>query len=137
MAEVIFNEIPDYQKGSVCFFGETDEVGSLFRTGKIVSEILNEWNTSVAVFSLTGRGDALQSTIDNRSAVARLYMVNQRNPDPQVILRKARGMVNRKFVRVVVIEGLPINPETVEAWAGYFRAWKDTAMAVIGVVDDD
>ena len=61
----------------------------------------------MAFFSLTGSCDALKARVKNSSTTARLYTVDQKNPDINVILRKAQGMVNRRFVRAVAIEGLP------------------------------
>lgn len=106
MAEII-NHIPGYENGTVRYLNGIDEVNALFLIAQMASGILNDYNTNVAVFSLTSRSSALQELVNNTSAVARLFTVNQRNPNLQVILRKARGMVNRKFVRVIFIEGLP------------------------------
>ena len=136
MEEAIINQIPSYEKGKVQYVSATDEVSALFLSAQIVSDLLNKWSTSVAFFSLSCRGEALRGMVKNGSATAKLYTVDQKNPDPQVILRKARGMVNRKFVRAIVIEGVPINPETVTRWSKLFEGWKDTTMVVIGEADD-
>ncbi|MBR4226377.1 MAG: hypothetical protein IKR86_06355 [Candidatus Methanomethylophilaceae archaeon] len=104
MAE-IFLENPDYQNGWISFFGYDDADAVLPRAAEIVSDFLNKWNTNVVFISLTGRSEALKALVKNESRVARLYTVDQKNPDPDVILRKARGMVNRRFVRAIVLEG--------------------------------
>ena len=122
MAKEILNQIPGFEIGAVEHIRTTDEVASLFYAAQEISELLNDWNTNVAFFSLTGRSEALKGLVDNRSVVARLYTVDQKNPDLQVILRKARGMVNRRFVRAIVIEGVPgtLDAETLrqlENWA--------------------
>ena len=135
MAE-IFLENPDYQNGWISFFGYDDADAVLPRAAEIVSEFLNKWNTNVVFISLTGRCDALEALVMNESRVARLYTVDQKNPDPDVILRKARGMVNRRFVRAIVVEGVPINPENLDEWRGRFRHWTRTHQVVIGVMDD-
>lgn len=49
---------------------------------------------------------AAVKAVDNKSSVARLYTIIQKNHDLNVILRKAQGMVNCKFVRAIVIEAL-------------------------------
>jgi tRNA(Ile)-lysidine synthase TilS/MesJ len=104
MAEII-NQIPGFEKGRVqCVFA-TDEEGALLLSAQMVSDLLNKWSTNVAFFSLTGRADALEGMVQNESKVARLYTVNQKNPELRVIINKAQGMVNRKFVRTVIIEG--------------------------------
>ena len=135
MAE-IFLENPDYQNGWISFFGYDDADAVLTRAAEIVSEFLNTWNTNVVFISLTGRSEALKALVKNESKVARLYTVDQKNPDPNVILRKARGMVNRRFVRAVVLEGVLFNPESIDDWRGRFRHWTRTHQVVIGVMDD-
>ena len=135
MAE-IYLENPDYQNGWISFIGYDDLDAVLSRAAEIVSEFLNKWNTNVVFISLTGRSEALKALVKNESKVARLYTVDQKNPDPNVILRKARGMVNRRFVRAIVLEGVPINPENIDEWRGRFRHWTRTHQVVIGVMDD-
>ncbi len=135
MAE-IYLENPDYQNGWISFIGYDDLDAVLSRAAEIVSEFLNKWNTNVVFISLTGRSEALKALVKNESKVARLYTVDQKNPDPNVILRKARGMVNRHFVRAIVLEGVPFNPESIDDWRGRFRHWTRTHQVVIGVMDD-
>lgn len=136
MAE-IFTFNPDYENGHQHFFGLQNDDDVLAKSAEIVSELLNKWNTSVAFISLTCRGEALRALVNNESAVAKLFTVDQKNQTPSVILRKARGMVNRQFVRAIVIEGVPINPQSVDLWWDSFRGWKTTHEIIIGVVDDD
>ena len=93
MAEII-NHIPGYENGTVWYLEGMDEVNALLLIAQMAQGVLNDYNTNVAVFSLTSRGSALQELVNNKSAVAKLYTVNQKNPNLQVILRKARGMVN-------------------------------------------
>ena len=121
MAEII-NQIPGHEIGAVEQFLTDDEVYTLFMAAQEVSELLNQWNTNVAFFSLSSRSEGLKALVDNKSSIARLYTVNQKNPDLNVILRKAQGMVNRKFVRAIVIEGLPGKVDAMvqrrlEGWA--------------------
>ena len=123
MAEkYILNQIPGFEIGAVEHIRATDEVQTLFLVAQEVSELLNQWNTNVGAILLSGRSEGLNLLVENKSAVARLYTVNQKNPDLNVILRKAQGMVNRKFVRAIVIEGLPgkltlQDQRHLEAWA--------------------
>ena len=135
MAE-IFLENPDYLNGGLSFIGCDDLDVVLQRAAEIVSEFLNKWNTNVVFISLTGRSEALKAIVKNDSKVARLYTVDQKNPSPAVILRKARGMINRRFVRAVVLEGVAFNSKNIEEWPGYFRHWSKTHQVIIGVMDD-
>ena len=134
MAEKIFNEIPGFEIGSVMRINKTDEVGSLLMASELISEILYEWNTNVAFISLTGRGESLEKMIKGKSRIAKLYAVNQKNQDLQVILRKALGMVHRKFVRAVFIEGYPTDVDI--PWDSLEKTAKAESISItfIGVV---
>ena len=108
MAEkFILNQIPGFEVGAVEHIRNAVDVQTLFLAAQEISELLNQWNTNVAFISLSGRSEGLKLLVENKSAVARLYTINQKDPDLNVILRKAQGMVNRKCVRAIVIEGLP------------------------------
>lgn len=129
MAEkYILNQIPGFEIGAVEHIRTADEIQTLFLAAQEVSELLNQWNTNVAFFSLSGRSEGLKQLVENKSAVARLFTVNQNNPDFNVILRKAQGMVNRKFVRAIVIEGLPgkLDADVQRRLEGWARASKCT-----------
>ena len=104
MAEII-NQIPGFENGRVHRVCAEDTEDALFLSAQMVSDLLNKWNTNVAFFSLTGCADTLEGMVQNESPVARLYTVNQKNPELRIIINKAQGMVNRKFVRAVIIEG--------------------------------
>ena len=105
MAEII-NQIPGFESGRVYSVCAADAEGALFLSAQMVSDLLNKWNTNVAFFSLTSRADTLEGMVQNESIITRLYTVNQKNPELRVIINKAQGMVNRKFVRAVIIEGI-------------------------------
>ena len=129
MAEkYILNQIPGFEIGAVEHIRTADEIQTLFLAAQEVSELLNQWNTNVAFFSLSGRSEGLKHLVENKSAVARLFTVNQKNPDLSLILRKAQGMVNRKFVRALVIEGLPgkLDADVQRRLEGWARANKCT-----------
>ena len=107
MAEQIIYQIPGYENGLVHYVSTTDEVSAIFLAAQIVSDLLNKWNTNVAFVSYTGRCQILIDFVDNKSEVARLHTVNQKNKQLQVLISKTQGMTNRKSVRQFVIEGMP------------------------------
>ena len=135
MAE-IYLENPNYENGHMHFIGYDDAESVLPHAAEIITELLNRWNTNVAFISLTCRSEALKALVKNESKVARLYTVDQKNAEPSVILRKARGMVNRRFVRAIVLEGVSFNPGTIDLWYKHFRRWSKTHEIIIGVSDD-
>ena len=136
MAEII-NHIPGYENGTVWYLEGMDEVNALLLIAQMSQEVLNDYNTNVAVFSLTSRSSALQELVNNKSAVARLFTVNQKNPNLQVILRKVRGMVNRKFVRVIFIEGLPDQDAVGKRWLEQLAKSTNTSIVVVEVHGDE
>jgi hypothetical protein len=136
MAEII-NHIPGYENGTVWYLEGMDEVNALLLIAQMSQEVLNDYNTNVAVFSLTSRGSAIQELVNNHSDVAKLYTVNQKNPNLQVILRKAQGMVNRKFVRVIFIEGLPDQDAVGKRWLEQLAKSTNTSIVVVEVHEED
>ena len=129
MAEII-NQIPGYENGTVRYLEGVEEENALLLIARMAAEVLNEYNTNVAAFSLTGRSAALQDLVKNESAVARFYTADQKNRDLQVILRKVQGMVNRKFVRVIFIEGLPAQDATGKRWLAQLAQSTNTSIVV-------
>ena len=104
MAEFI-NQIPGYEKGRVQRINATDEVSESFIVAQMADDLRNKWNTSVLCISLDGHKEAIESLIPQEQAVGTVYVLNQKNPDFGVILRKATGIINRRFVRALIISG--------------------------------
>ena len=136
MAEII-NQIPGFENGIVHHVSAADEVDALFLSAQIISDLLNKWNTSVAFFSLDDHSEGLKRLVENNSTVARLCTVNQKNHSLQVILRKAKGMVNRKFVRAIIIEGLTELDAVGKRWLEQQAQSTHTSIVVVDVKDDE
>ena len=122
-------QIPGFEKGTVQCVCAADKDSALYLAAQMVSDLLNKWYTNVAFFSLIGHGEDLQTIVKNEAGFTRLFTVNQKNPNLQVILNKARGMVNRKFVRAVIIEGLP-EPDQ-EGWRLLNKRARDSDIPII------
>ena len=130
MAEFI-NQITGYEKGYVQSVCSSDEAGAIYLAAQTVNDLLNKWNTNVAFFSLSSRSEALQELVKADSSFARLFTVNQKNHNLQVIIRKAKGMVNRKSVRAIVIEGLSELDATGKRWLEQLAKSTQTSIIVI------
>ena len=104
MAEFI-NQIPGYEKGRVQRISATDEVSEAFIVAQMAADLRKEWNTSVLCISLDGHKEAIESLIPQENAVGRVYVLDQKNPEFEVVLRKATGIINRRFVRALIISG--------------------------------
>ena len=131
MAETI-NQIPGFENGRVHCVCAEDVESAFFLSAQMVSDLLNKWNTNVAFFSLTSRADALERMVLNESKVARLYTVDQKNPELRVIINKAQGMVNRKFVRAVIIEGLQHPDQIPQRGLEQFAASAKVPVILVG-----
>lgn len=104
MAEII-NQIPGYEKGRVQRIKATDEVSESFIVAQMAADLRKKWNTSVLCISLDGHKEAIESLIPHEKAVCNVYVLDQKNPEFEVVLRKATGIINRRFVRALIISG--------------------------------
>lgn len=104
MAE-IFNQIPGYEKGRLQRINATDEVSESFIVAQMADILRKKWNTSVLCISLDGHKDAIESLIPQEKAVGTVHVLDQKNPTFEVVYRKATGIINRRFVRALIISG--------------------------------
>ena len=104
MAEII-NQIPGYEKGRVQNINATDEVSESFIVAQMADDLRKKWTTSVLCISLDGHKEDIEALIPQEKAVGNVYVLDQKNPDFGVILRKATGIINRRFVRALIISG--------------------------------
>ena len=104
MAEII-NQIPGYEKGRVQRINATDEVSESFIVAQMAADLRKKWNTSVLCISLDGHKETIESLIPQEKAVGNVYVLDQKNPEFEVVLRKAEGIINRRFVRALIISG--------------------------------
>ena len=104
MAEII-NQIPGYEKGRVQRINATDEVSESFIVAQMAADLRKKWNTSVLCISLDGHKEDIESLIPQEKAVGNVYVLDQKNPEFEVVLRKATGIINRRFVRALIISG--------------------------------
>ena len=104
MAEFI-NQIPGYEKGRVQRINATDEVSESFIVAQMAADLRKKWNTSVLCISLDGHKEVIESLIPQENAVGSVYVLNQKNPEIEVVLRKATGIINRRFIRALIISG--------------------------------
>ena len=104
MAEII-NQIPGYEKGRVQRINATDEVSESFIVAQMADVLRKKWNTSVLCISMDGHKEAIEALIPKEKAVGTVYILDQKNPEFEVVLRKATGIINRRFVRALIISG--------------------------------
>ena len=104
MAEII-NQIPGYEKGRVQRINATDEVSESFIVAQMADDLRKKWNTSVLCISLDGHKEAIETLIPQEKAVGNVYVLDQKNPEFEVVFRKATGIINRRFVRALIISG--------------------------------
>ena len=104
MAEII-NQIPGYEKGRLQRINATDEISESLIVAQMADILRKKWNTSVLCISLDGHKDAIESLIPQEKAVGTVYVLDQKNPTFEVVYRKATGIINRRFVRALIISG--------------------------------
>lgn len=104
MAEII-NQIPGFEKGRVQRLSATDEVSESFIVAQMAADLRKKWNTSVLCISLDGHKEAIEALIPQEKTVGNVYVLDQKNPKFEVVIRKANGIINRRFVRALIISG--------------------------------
>lgn len=105
MAEEIINQIPGFERGRVHRVTASDEVGESFIIANMAERLRTEWNTNVLCLSLDGHKEAIESILPSIGNIARIEVMDQKNPDVYVIVNIITGVVKRRFVRAVIIGG--------------------------------
>lgn len=106
MTEII-NQIPDYENGSVKRISAS-ELSAPIIVAEIAIDLRDDWNTKVLCISLDERKELIESFIMNNGTLANTIetiVIYQKNPDVSVVIKKACGLIHRKFVRAVIISG--------------------------------
>ena len=104
MAEII-NQIPGYERGRLQRIIATDEVSESFIVAQMADDLRKKWNISVLCISLDGHKEAIEALIPQEKAIGNVYVLDQKNPEFEVVFRKATGIINRRFVRALIISG--------------------------------
>jgi hypothetical protein len=125
MAKII-NQIPGYEKGRLQRISATDEVSESFIVAQMAADLRKKWNTSVLCISLDGHKEAIETLIPQEKAVGNVYVMNQKNPELEAVLRKATGIINRRFVRALIISGAErLTTKAYKDNLGKGREWID------------
>lgn len=133
MAEII-NQIPGYEKGRLQHITATDEVSESFIVAQMADDLRKKWNTSVLCISLDGHKEAIESLIPQENAVGNVYVLDQKNPEIEVVLRKATGIINRRFVRALIISGAErLATKTYKDRPEKGREWIDNRLSGLSV----
>ena len=106
MAEIIY-QIPSYENGRVQRIS-TSELSAPIVVAQMVIDLRDKWNTKVLCISLDERKELIESFVMNNGTLASVIetvVLNQKNPDVSVVIKKACGLIHRKFVRAVIISG--------------------------------
>ena len=126
MTEII-NQIPGYENGSVKRINAS-EFSAPIIVAETAIELRDKWNTKVLCISLDERKALIESFITNNGTLANVIetiVLNQKNPDVSVVIKKACGLIHRRFVRAVIISGAerlklkqptPDEKETIDRW---------------------
>ena len=103
MAEFI-NQIPGYEYGRVQRISAS-AISAPLIVAQMAIDLWDKWNTKVLCISLDEHKDLIEDLILSNSAMAKVFILNQKNPDIAVVLKKVAGYVHRKSVHAVIISG--------------------------------
>jgi hypothetical protein len=106
MTEII-NQIPGYENGRVKRISAS-ELSAPIIVSEIAIDLRDKWNTKVLCLSLDERKELIESFVMNNGTHANAIetiVLNQKNPEVSVVIKKASALIHRKFVRAVIISG--------------------------------
>ena len=106
MAEIIY-QIPGFENGCVKRISVSANDAPLI-VAQMTIKLRDDWNTKVLCISLDERKELIESFIMNNGSLANVIapvVLNQKNPDASVVIKKICGLIHRKFVRAVIISG--------------------------------
>ena len=106
MTEVI-TQIPGYENGTVKRISASKYSAPII-VAEIAIDLRDDWNTTVLCISLDERKDLIESFITNNGTnpnAIKTIVLNQKNPDVSVVIKKVCGLIHRKFVRAIIISG--------------------------------
>lgn len=106
MTEVI-TQIPGYENGRVKRISAS-ELSAPIIVAEMAIDLRDKWNTKVLCLSLDERKELIESFVMNNGTHANAIetiVLNQKNPDVSVVIKKVCGLIHRKFVRAVIISG--------------------------------
>lgn len=96
----INNQIPGYENGRVKRI-HASELSAPIIVAEIAIDLRDKWNTKVLCLSLDERKGLIESFIMNNGILANAIetiVLNHKNPDVSVVIKKACGLIHRKFV---------------------------------------
>jgi len=111
----ILKDIPGFERRKLHCIDCDEEVNKIILAGKLISELRSKYGTSVAYFSSRGYANEVEKYQEFcPQAVGRLYACDLKDHDVMHLCDSIEEMVDKKFVRAVIIdclEDLDIDPD--------------------------
>ena len=104
MSEYI-TQIPNLEKGKVYTINVSDSESAVNIVKELVHRLCVTYNTAVGYIGLNKHIDAVCEQCSDWKSAAVLNCIKQNNPDCGTIIRKMKGLYNRRFVRAFIIDG--------------------------------
>ena len=105
-------DIPVFERGKLYCVDCNYEFTKVLFAGRLIAELRSKYCTSVAYFSTHGTAESVEDLqSDHSGLVGTLYAENLENNDCDALYKKAAEMIDKKFVRAIIIdciEGLDI-----------------------------
>ena len=120
----ILSDIPGFERGMLYCINGSKDIPRVFFAAKLIAELRSKYCISVAYFSTRGtskRIENLQSDYDG--LIGALYTEDLNDGDFYELCVKAEEMVEKKSVRLIVIDG--IEGLDVKGFKGGIRAKRE------------
>ena len=100
-------DIPGFERGKLYCVDCSYELTKVFFAERLIAELRSKYCTSVAYFSTHGTAESVENLQSDRSGlVGALYAENLENNDCDALYKKAAEMIDKKFVRAIIIDSI-------------------------------
>ena len=100
-------DIPGFERGKLHCIDCSDELTKVFLAERLIAELRSKYCTSVAYFSTHDTAESIENLqSDHSGLVGTLYAENLENNDCDALYEKAAEMIDRKFVRAIIIDSI-------------------------------
>ena len=100
-------DIPVFERGKLYCVDCNYEFTKVLFAGRLIAELRSKYCTSVAYFSTHGTAESVENLQSGHNGlVGTLYAENLENNDCDALYEKAAEMIDRKFVRAIIIDSI-------------------------------
>ena len=114
----ILTDIPGFERRKLHCIDSNEDFSKVFIAGRIIGELRGKYATSVAYFSTRDTAMDIERLQESYSdLIGNLYAIDLEDRDVHKLCDMAAGMIEKKFVRAIIIDCL----EGLEIGSTYYK----------------